>query len=52
MQRVDAVQPDRGGGEPEGEAAAAGGDAADQGAEPEEGEGVERQSGDHRVSPG
>ena len=51
MQRIDAVQPDRRGRETEGEAAAAGGDAADEGAEPQNGERVERKSDNHRVSP-
>ena len=48
MQRIDAVQPDRRGRETEGEAAAAGGDAADEGADPQEGERVERKSENHR----
>ena len=51
MQWIDAVQPDRRGGETEGEAAAAGGDAADEGAEPEDGEGVERKSSKSSLSP-
>ena len=50
MHRIDAVQPDRGRGDPEGKAAAAGGDAAEQRADPENREGVVGQAGDHRVS--
>src|SRR6185437_3362571 len=51
MQRVNAVQPDRGGREPESEAAAAGCNSAEQRAKPEDRDGVERQSGNHPVQP-
>ena len=51
MQRIDAMQPDRGGREREGKAAAAGSDAAKQRAEPEQAKSVERQAGHHGVSP-
>ncbi len=44
MQGIDAVQPDRGGRQSKGETAAAGGNAADKGAEPQKSERDERQS--------
>src|SRR5512143_1217581 len=47
MQRIDPVQPDRGRGKPEGEAAAAGGNTAEQRTEPEDENGVERQEACH-----
>ena len=52
VQGIDAMQPDRRRGEPEGEAGAAGGDAADQRAEPKDGDRVERIAGDHCIRPG
>jgi hypothetical protein len=48
MQRINAMQPDRGGGEPEREAGAAGGNAAEQGANPKVSQVVVRISGQHR----
>src|SRR5690242_17837042 len=51
MQRVNAVQPDRGGGEPESEAAAAGRNPAEQSAKPKDRNGVDGQSGNHSAQP-
>src|SRR6185437_9093973 len=51
MQRVNAVQPDRGGGEPESESAAAGRNSAEQCAKPKDRNGVEGQSGNHPAQP-
>jgi len=50
MHRIDAVQPDRRGGDAKRKAAAAGCDAAKQRTEPEDGEGFNREACDHPIS--